>query len=150
MGESMEIREYVYPQGSKPETTVLWASRHSPLPAQLHYLYNKLGPIRIVQVAKVFSDANEIISLAKTFNAKYIVPVIPLSMILRLVENKNSFTILWAEMELVRQSNQPITPNPECKMVLPTRDQNGKIQYKLHRFKCFKVIKAIKFELQPL
>ena len=149
---SVEIRVYVYPDG-KPKSTVLWVSRHSPLPAQLESLSKRLGCIRVIQISKLFASAEEIIEYADRFRVNYIVAVLPLSMIMRLVELARSrgITVLWSEMEVVADKLlSPPTIDPDREVILTAKESDGSITYRVYRFKNFKKIRAIKMELEPI
>ncbi|MEM4455519.1 MAG: hypothetical protein QXT28_12450 [Thermofilaceae archaeon] len=83
-------------------TVVLWVSRHKPLPAQLRALREKLGEIDVVQIEHV-PHADYVIDLARRLGAKVIVPVLPLSIIARLVEEagKRGYVVLLAKMNAI-------------------------------------------------
>jgi len=89
--------------------TVLWVSRHNPLPAQIRELKRKLGAIRIVMLSGVVPNAEYVANIARQYSAGYVVPVLPLSFIARLVElsRKYGFIVLFAEMnEIIRTTDR--------------------------------------------
>jgi hypothetical protein len=79
---------------------VLWVSRHEPLESQVQELKRKLGDVEIVKFSKNIASAEEVVEFARQIGAKYIVPVLPLSMIARLAEHRE-FTVLFARMQAV-------------------------------------------------
>ncbi|RLG50049.1 MAG: hypothetical protein DRN90_00300 [Thermoproteota archaeon] len=127
---------------------ILWVSRHNPLPSQVKELERKLGKIEIVQFAERVPNAEFVIELAKKHGAKIIVPVLPLSIIARLVElaNKEDITVLWAEMEQVKMLYNPV-PFQDYDPTIETVVAAGE-SYKVMRFKRFHKIKAIRLELE--
>jgi len=81
---------------------VLWVSRHEPLPAQIEELRRKLGDVEIVRINRSISGVEEVVEIARKEGARFIVPVLPLSMIARLAEyQKDGFTVLFARMTAV-------------------------------------------------
>lgn len=130
---------------------VLWVSRHKPLEAQIRTLEDKLGTIMVYQFIGKVPSAEYVVEVAKRLNAKYIIPVLPLSIIAKLVElaKKHGITVLWAEMEQVKTLQHEPKPNtdydPECETVVGTEGL-----FKIMRFKRFHKIKAIRLELEPL
>jgi len=90
-------------------------------------------------------------NLAREYKADFIVPVLPMSFIMRLVElaEREGITVLYSEMELIRtEYSQPIAVDPYSEVVVPARDERGRRCYKVFRFKCFKRIKEIKLVLE--
>lgn len=80
---------------------VLWVSRHRPLEAQISELQEKLGDdVEIEILSGNIASVEEVVRVAREIGAKYIVPVLPLSMVARLAELQKSegFTILFAKM----------------------------------------------------
>jgi len=154
----MEIKNQAQPQGAGGEapTVVLWVSRHEPLGSQIDELKRKLGNVSIVQISGTIPNAEYVAELAKGAKAKYVIPVLPLSFIARLVElsKTNGFTVLWAEMEQVKQLKTEPLPHkdydPYCETVTTAVGIDGSRTFKVMRFKQFHVIKAVKLELQPL
>ena len=104
--------------------------------------------------------ADYISDLIKTLNIKpkrvVVIPVLPLSMIARLVDiaRKHGWEVWWAEMEQVKILDyEPETMkdyDPRYETVVVARGAHEKTTYKIMRFKQFHRVKAIKLELEPL
>ena len=140
--------EKIYESGRPGEkTVVLWVSRHPPLPIQIQRFEERLGGIEIWQLSGRVPDAEFVAEKAKEVNARYIVPVLPLSMIARLVElaKREGFIVLWAEMEQVSQGTGTPPEIDRTREVIV--EAHG--TWKVMRFKQFHVIKAVKLELEP-
>lgn len=134
------------------EVVVLWVSKHVPLPAQVGILKSKLGNVRVVQMGGIIPNAEAIIKRAKSVGAKYIVPVLPLSMIIRLLEEGNrEFIVLYARMnciavtEDVEYANLVVAENPAYRTIV--RHSDGK--YRVFEFVGFDVLKDIKIVTEP-
>ncbi|RLI71144.1 hypothetical protein DRO97_10145 [Archaeoglobales archaeon] len=132
-------------------TTVLWLSRHHPLPVQIDYLTTKLGDFDLIIYDKPISTANDALDLALEYNASYIIPVLPLSFIAHLVTVTKSIepkiTILRAEMETIHNCSQIPCPeyNEYTDTIMQSKDFNtGQIIYRHFRFKEFVILKDIK------
>ena len=74
---------------SPSRTTVLWVSRHDPLPVQIQRLKEKLGEFSLIKVSGKIPSAqwlwNNVISgKVKAGFRVYVVPVLPLSFIAEL------------------------------------------------------------------
>jgi len=82
---------------------VLWFSRHPVLPVQRRVLEEKLGDVEIIVHDRPISTAERAVELVKMYRADYVVPVLPLSFTVRLVERAKGegFTVLYSEMEHV-------------------------------------------------
>lgn len=130
-----------------PQTTVLWVSRHKPLAKQIMDLKAKLGRIKVIQVSGPVPNAEYVIELARKFDAKIIVPVLPMSFIARLAElaPKHGITVLYAKMNVVAQVN---SIEEAAKIVAEAPDRRTLTTYadgtvKVHEFERFeKVIKV--------
>lgn len=127
---------------------VLWISRHEPLPAQLNYLRQKLGDFELIRHSQPVATAEQAVELAKQHNAKYIIPVLPLSFIAHLVTSaqREGFTVLRAEMENIHNCSQHPCPDykHDTDTIMESRDYNtGETIYRHFRFKEFRVLKAI-------
>jgi len=131
---------------------VLWVSKHTPVRIQEDVLKQKLGKDTVIVVeSREFANAEEVMNLAREYKADFIVPVLPMSFIMRLVElaEREGITVLYSEMELIRtEYSQPIAVDPYSEVVVPARDERGRRCYKVFRFKCFKRIKEIKLVLE--
>jgi len=146
----------IYETPSKPNpVTILWVSRHNPLPAQIKALEEKLGAVKIYQFGGTVPNAEFVADLAKQLGAKIVIPVLPLSIIARLTElaRSNNFTLLWAEMEQVKVlSYEPkagVDYNPEVETVVVAAGAHEAKSYKVMRFKRFNIIKAVRLEMEP-
>ena len=132
---------------------ILWVSRHNPLPIQLETLAKLFKHFTL----KFFNDkvpsAEWLVeNVVLSSKIDIVIPVLPLSIIARLVElsKKHNFQVWWAEMECVGLRDTPILDDPKREVVLPTIDRNGKPMYRVMRFKRFNKIKAIKLEMEPI
>jgi len=76
---------------------IAWVSRHPPLPAQIKELERIFGEFELIQIAKVFRDAKEVIEDVKKAGCTHAVVVVPLSMVAHLVKDK-SITWIRADM----------------------------------------------------
>ena len=102
--------EKVYESESKKiKTVVLWVSRHQPLHTQVEELEKKLGSIIIYQMSGMIPNAEAVAEEAVKLNAKYVVPVLPLSMVARLSElaKQSGLTILIAKMNNIATTRDP-------------------------------------------
>jgi len=116
----------------------IWLSRHSPLPKQVLDLRAK--GIELVAIIPSVDTIDEILEIIKKHDAKYIIPVLPLSMIAKLLEKSQEygFTILFAEMETIH--------NGVCSSSCGFNPMTDTIYWGKHiRFKGYKVLKDIKF-----
>jgi len=121
--------------------TVLWLSRHRPLNAQLDELNRKLGEYRMFIHERPLSTADEAIKLAEKHNADYIVPVLPLSFVIRLLDAaRGRYTVLKADMQLIH--NCPGMPCSQYDRyrdtIIPTKDyENDRTIFRHFRFRRF-------------
>ena len=92
---------------TETETIVLWVSRHSPLRSQIEELEKRLGSIVVYQMSGLVPNAEAVVEVAKKLNAKYVIPVLPLSMIARLSELAKTFTVLLARMNNIATARDP-------------------------------------------
>ena len=141
----------VYESQAVEKTTVLWVSRHPPLPAQLEELERKLGGVVVYQLSGTIPNAEYVVEKAKELNAKYIVPVLPLSMIARLSElsRREGFTVLWAEMQQVKILSSEPKPGKDYDPESETYIKGIEGTYKIMRFVRFHKIRAVRLELEP-
>lgn len=126
---------------------ILWASRHPVLLAQLEELRRKLTDVEIVYETGPFASAEEIMELAKKHHVKYIVPVLPLTMIARLIDlaKKEGITVLWAQMVPVATGKgEPPPYDGRRKTCVTYKDGT----WRIFEFDCFKIIKGVKLELE--
>lgn len=135
-------------------TIVLWLSRHPPLKKQVEVLRLKIPDVEIVEHREPLSTADEAVKLIEKYGAQYVIPVLPLSFVVRLVEEskKKNFTVLWTEMELIHNCTEgPACPeyDDSTDSLVRTKDlRTGEEFYRHYRFKKFKVLKDIKFEME--
>jgi len=126
---------------------VAWVSRHPPLPKQLEVLREKLGKVEVIQVSKVFKDAEGVYEEVKRSGATHAVVVLPLSMIARLVSHKD-ITWLWAQMDALHMCKGP----GECPEFDETRDvwlpMRGSDEGRHMRFNSFKRIVRVELVLE--
>jgi len=130
----------------KEAEKVAWVSRHPPVSAQIDALNKKLGPVSIYMVSETFRDAEEVLKEVRKAGAKYAVVVLPLSMIARLVNNKD-ITWLWAEMTPVHTYSCP--GSDRCSQFDPFKDvvlESANFNRHL-RFERFKVIEDVRMVL---
>ena len=148
------IKKYEFPENAKEyKFTILWASRHDPLSAQLDYLYRRFGAIRVIQIAKFFNNAEEVLSYALRFDAKIIVAVLPLSIISKLLDlvADTGIRVLYSEMEKIYEGKEkPKSIDEDSEVLIVAKDEEGNTLYKVMRFKKFHYIRAIRMELEPL
>ena len=124
----------------------LWCCRHPPVKAQVDELLRR--GIELVVVNKDFyATAEEVIEIAKAHNCKYIIPVLPLSMVDKVCElaEKNGITVLYAVMEK-RDISGVTEIDPNVDVIVPK--SNGKEQYVVARFRGFKKLKGVRLELE--
>jgi len=131
---------------------ILWVSRHPPLKSQIRFLEKKFKDPKIIQLSGKIPNAEYVADTAKNFNAKVIIPVLPLSFIARLVElsRKFNFEVWWAEMEQVGiVTYQPVAGkdyDPETDAWIKGYENT----YKIMRFKKFHRIKEIKMVMEEV
>lgn len=148
----MELTKIYETPTKTKKTIVLWVSRHPPLPVQKTALERAIGPIAMYQLSGTIPNTEYILDRVLELGAKYIVPVLPLSMIARLVEltRRHGITVLWAEMEQVKiTSSEPRAGedyDPESEVWIKGYEGT----YKIMRFKRYHRIKAVKLELEEL
>jgi len=102
--------------------------------------------ITIIAPAKTFfQNAEEVISLAKKYDCKYIVSVLPLTMIARICElaEEEGLIVLYPVMEELGELNDDGRIDCERDVIL---DVGGK--KKVVRFQCFKKVKGVKIILE--
>ncbi|RLI84071.1 hypothetical protein DRP07_02195 [Archaeoglobales archaeon] len=131
-------------------TTILWLSRHEPLPAQVSALRRKFGEVKIVKYQRPLSTAADAIHLAKECGAEYIIPVLPLSFIAYLVDqaSKEGIKIIMAKMKSIHECYQQPCPQfmEDYDTIIESRDYNSGIKiYRHYRFEKFCILEGIKF-----
>jgi len=148
----------VYESESKsPRTVVLWVSWvswHSPLPAQIKALEEKLGSIEIYQMRGIIPIAELVVKIAKRLNASVIVPVLPLSMIARLAElaKQDGFTVLLAKMnaivttKTVKKARKVVQEKPESRTMATCADGTVRV----FEFERFEKLIEVRLVTEPL
>lgn len=134
---------------------VLWVSRHEPLPAQIRELKLKLGgKVKIKKLEGTVPNAEFVVKLAKEVKAKYIVPVLPLSITARLAElcREKRITILLPRMENIlttknmAEAEEKVRENSEARAMVKYAD--GTIR--VYEFKGFEKLVRVVLETVPL
>jgi len=149
------LKEEKADSGEKKKV-VLWVSRHEPLPSQLIWLGEKLGDYNLIKVTETVPNAEYVVNMAKEKGATVIVPVLPLSIIARLVElcRPLGIEVWWAEMKQVKvMDREPIANvdyNPYNETVVVAAGAHETKSWKIMQFSSFKRIKAIKLELEEI
>jgi len=152
---SVPVELEVVHESEKPEkTTILWVSRHSPLPAQIAELEKKLGGIVIYQLSGVIPNAEFVVEVAKKVGAKIIVPVLPLSMVARLAELSKSggFTVVMAKMEALATTEDG---NEVWRLLAEKPGWRVPVTYaggatKVYEFKSFEKLVRVELVTEPL
>ncbi|MEM4407799.1 MAG: hypothetical protein QXI19_03550 [Candidatus Caldarchaeum sp.] len=114
--------------------SILWLSRHQPLPAQVDALRNHYGEVMLFQDASPFASAEEILERYRRGGYDDCVVVAPLSVLQRLVEL--GLRPLWAEMEKVEKYQNPATDTI--------------VGDRVFRFKRFRRVVGMKIEYEDL
>jgi hypothetical protein len=139
------------------EVRVLWVSRHEPVPIQLEVLRRKLGSVRVVRIQRAVPNAEYVIERAKEIGARYIVPVLPLSMIAHLAEQapKEGITVLFSRMKVVAEARRDdhaalqklfelYREKPEARTIVEYSDR-----LRLFEFERFEVLKRVEVVTEP-
>ena len=144
-------KHHTTPNTTQNTTTIIWASQHHPLPAQKQALHRLLGASMIVQLAGRIPSAEYVVEKALRWHARYIVAVLPLSMIHRICElaRKHGITVLYSEMESVKLlRHKPVAYSDyDPAREVPVRAHRA---WRIMRFKKFHVIKGVQLILEPL
>ena len=134
---------------------VLWVSRHGILPAQAKFLMRKFKSFKIEFFRDKVSSAEWLVKnvvLPKEIDV--VIPVLPLSMVARLVElgKKLNFEVWWAQMELLHNDYEEKCQNfdDDRDVMVPGLDSEGKKIWRHYRFKGFYRIKEVKLELEEV
>jgi len=133
---------------------VLWISRHKPLEKQLEMLKEKLGDFELVQHTQPISTAQKAIELAESVKADYIVPVLPMSFVIHLVNEakKHDYTVLRAEMEMMHNCSEEQCPEfiEETDTIMISKDLTTLDMIRRHfRFREFVILRDIKIITEP-
>jgi len=151
--EPAELRK-VYESVRGGGVIVLWVSRHVPVPIQFRVLEEKLGPITIYQLSGIVPSAEYVMEKAREVGAKYIVPVLPLSIIARLAElaPREGITVLISKMDNIavvrswEEAERIVNEKPEARTIATYAD--GLIR--VFEFKQFEKLKEVKLVTEPL
>ena len=134
---------------------VLWVSRHGMLPAQMRFLAEKLGNFNVEFYNGMVPSAEYLVEnviVPKGINI--VIPVLPLSMIARLVElsKKHGFEVWWAQMELLHNDYEETCPDfdEETDAMVPGVDANGRKMWRHYRFKGFHRVREVKLVLEEV
>jgi hypothetical protein len=124
------------------EKTVVWVSKHPPLPSQTETLVRILGDLKLICISDKWQNANELYGRLKALGADYAVVVLPLSVTMHLLncEESNTITYLRAEME---PANGEYNPNTDVLI------DSGAGTKRHRRFREFRVLKAIEVVTEP-
>jgi len=152
-----------YDSGKAPaavggEVRVLWVSRHEPVPVQLDVLRQKLGGnVLVIKLQQAVPNAEYVIQKAKEVGARYIVPVLPLSMIAHLAEQapKEGITVLFSRMRVVAEARKDdrdalqklfelYRERPEARTVVEYSDR-----LRLFEFERFEVVRRVEVVTEP-
>lgn len=133
---------------------ILWVSRHSPLPCQQEYLKQKLGEVAVEMLVGYIPNAEFVVEEAKRRNARYILPVLPLSFIARLVElcRQHDCVVLWSKMRNVAttkdvaEAARIVNERPDCRTAVAYAD--GIIR--VYEFDAIEKIVEVKLITEPL
>lgn len=100
------VRVSIYYDDGSESVSVLWVSRHEPLAAEVNALKERLGSVRIITAVGIIPSAEYIIELAERYGVKVVIPVLPLSVIARLVElaRTKGITVLYARMREIART----------------------------------------------
>ena len=108
---------------------MLWVSRHEPLRAELERLRQYIGEYVLIGRTGFVPSAEWLIEEAERVGASYIWPVLPLTIIARLVElaQKRGIKVLWSRMEQIcrcdcETANEIASENPDEIAVAKYRD----------------------------
>jgi len=138
---------------------VLWVSRHSPLPEQLNKLTQYLRNYKLVMIRERIPNAewlynNYIKPLLDQNHRVIVIPVLPLSIIARLVElaKQYHFEIWYAKMNEIYRTNDiskaelVLSEAPERRTIMQYADGIVKV----YEFEDFYRVKEIKIELEKI
>jgi len=133
---------------------ILWASRHPPLREQISQLEKKFNSIAIYQVSGVIPSAEALLEVAEKVKAKIIVPVLPLSVIAKLVEltKKQDTIILLAKMNNIavtrdiNEAQRIVAEKPDSRTIATYAD--GVVR--VFEFDKFEKIVEVKLITEPI
>jgi hypothetical protein len=144
-------------EGRGGGTVVLWVSRHEPVPAQLEALRRRLGDVVVERLQQAVPSAEYVLERAREVGARYIVPVLPLSMIAHLAEQapKEGITILFSRMRVVAEARKDdraalqrlfelYKEKPDARTIVEYSDR-----LRLFEFERFEVVKKVEVVTEP-
>ena len=126
---------------------ILWVCRHPPLQAEVAFLKQKFGHVEIIQ-NKDFDSVEEIAEFVRKNNIDFVVPFLPLQLILHL--HKLNVPLLFSiRKKLVvgvsyRTAEELVLKNPERRYFV-ARDGD---KYDVIEFVTLKKIKSVKIEIE--
>jgi len=138
---------------------VLWVSRHKPVPVQVsalqRYAERRGLRLEIDYFTQAVPSAEWLVSnVVKPGGYAVVVPVLPLSFIMHLVEEgkKAGFEVWFSRMQLLHNDAQAACPgfNPETDTMQPGVDAEGKPMYRHYRFSRFERIVDVKLVTEPV
>jgi len=151
IGCSLKILNY---WGEKNKKVIMFISRHDLVGSQIDELKNKFSSAIVLQLSGKIPNAESIHNLISILDAEYIVPILPLSIIKRLVEISKSedykFKVLFSEMREVGKYHTMPRYDPYSQAVVEARDENGRKIYKLYEFKRFCWLRNIILDMIPI
>jgi len=129
---------------------VLWLSRQRPLPVQIEVLKEKLGNIILLERSRPIPTVDKALELIGKVNADYVIPVLPLTFVVRLVEEsrKSKFVVIRPIMDLVHECSSTPCPDydPRTDTLVETKDyETGRVFYRHYRFREFRILKEVQF-----
>lgn len=135
--------------------TILWVSRHQPLPVQIRFLEEKLGDFFLEVYPKKVPSADWLVeNIIQPKRIDIIIPVLPLSITARLVElgKKHGFQVWWSQMELLHDDYSEKCPefNEDRDTMVPGVDAQGRKIWRHYRFQKFKKVKEVKLVLEDV
>lgn len=141
-------------QKAQGQAVVLWVSRHPPLPCQLEFLRQRIGPFKVEMLIGHIPNAEYVINEAKKRGAKYVLPVLPLSFTARLVElcKQEGCVVLWSKMKTIASTHSPeeaariVAERPDCRSAVSYADGVTRV----YEFETIERIIEVKLVTEPL
>ena len=131
---------------------ILWVSRHRPLPAQVDFLRKRLGEVKISELIGYVPTAEYVIEKAEDFGCRFILPVLPLSVIAKICElaERRGITVLYAEMREVYSGNE----REAYRLLMEAPNKRTVVQHsdawRVFEFVSIRRIKGVRLELEDL
>lgn len=153
MGNTASVGFVAFLLARRRPVKILWVSRHPPLISQIKWLKDKLKKVEIIRYENIVGTAEEVIDYADKINADIIIPVLPLTIVARLVELAKSkeMQVWWANMVLLHNDEDENCPeyNKEEDTMIYTREKNHEF-YRHYRFVDFRRIREVKLVLERI